>query len=128
MQVYNPNGFLITSPGLNLTNFYEKEIRITFNEVNIEDMDKILYKLLVKDLEIAQNLDLKIIDDTIYFKLTEPKYIEIISEPNLSIPDPFSSSFALAFTRCTNQPIIIENIVIYEDGNLIEIQYKICGE
>lgn len=128
LKVNDSKGLLISPPGLNLINYYEKEMGITFSKIKLIDIHNILFRLFVKDLEIVKNLEINIVGDRIFLRLTEPIYTEIYLRTHLPLPDPFCSSFALAFARSTHKPIIIENIEIYDNGDILEIKYKICGE
>jgi len=57
--IENPKGICLTPSGLELTNLFEEELGIDFQECNIECLKDELQKLFVEGLEIADSFELK---------------------------------------------------------------------
>jgi hypothetical protein len=141
--IKNPEGILFTPPGAKLTKLFEKRLGINFALANLNYFKQNLPKLLIDDLEIAENIKIEIkpgkfsIDKRakkygiINVKITNSIFKNIVKEnPRLSeihktIGSPISSAIACALTKVTGRPLIIEDNQFYEDGNIIEVTYKI---
>ena len=57
-------GMLITPPGIQLSKLLEKSLGKSFIKMNLKDLQQILPKLFVEDLEIAETLELQVEGDT----------------------------------------------------------------
>ena len=130
----NPDGLLLTPPGVALTNLYEDTLGTSFTRLDLADLQNTLPKLFIEDLEIAKNLETTIKDQQIHIKITEPVYQDFCQQaqklPHLchSLGCPLCSSLAIALTRTTGKPITIENTQPSKDGKLIETSYRIVEE
>jgi len=130
----NPNGICFTPPGLSLANLYEDELGTDFASVNIEYLQRNLPKLFVKGLEIAEDLEMNIKDNTIHVKILNSTYKDFCKEAGKlsnvcsSIGCPLCSSIACALTRATGKPIMIEKADLSADGKTIEASYQIIEE
>jgi len=129
----NPNGICLTPPGLGLANLFEKEIGKDFVKVDFNYLQANLPKLLVEDLEIAENLEIMLEDDSIQIKITGSIYKDFCKEarklPNIcgSIGCPLCSSFAIAITRATGNLVVIDKILHSRDDKIIRAYYRILG-
>jgi len=127
----NPKGMCVTPPGLGLANLYENELRKDFMEVDLNYLQNNLPKLLVEDLEIAEDLEINIEDNTIKAKITGSINKDLCSEtkklPNIcgSLGCPLCSSIAIALTRATGKPVIIEKTEVSKDGQTIETSFRL---
>jgi len=127
----NPQGMCLTPPGLDLVNLYENELGKDFAKVDLSYLQNNLPKLLIEDLEIAQDLELNIEDNMIKAKITGSVYRNLCSEvrrlPNIcgSVGCPLCSSIAIALTRATGSPVIIEKIEVPKDGKSIEANFQL---
>jgi len=130
----NPNGICLTPPGLSLANLYEDELGRDFATVNIDYLRSNLPKLFVKGLEIAEDLEMTIKDNTINIKILNSTYKDFCKEARKlsnvcsSIGCPLCSSIACTLTRATGKPIIIEKAGLSADGKTIEASYQIIEE
>ena len=139
----NPEGILFTPPGAKLTKLFEKRLGINFALANLNYFKQNLPKLLMDDLEIAENIEIEIKPKKfsiekratnygiIHVKITNSIFRNMVKEnPKLSqihntIGSPISSAIACALTKVTGRPLIIEDNQSYDDGNIIEVTYKI---
>jgi len=154
----NPEATLITPPGASLSKLFEKTLGTSFTQVDLNSLQQKLPKLLIEDLEIAENIEIKTpellqgeiqnqhkkekpkaisqtqIESIAYAKITNPIYKDIcketrkLSKISNSIGCPLCSSIAIALTRATGKPITIEKTEISEDGKTIETYYRIIEE
>jgi hypothetical protein len=132
--IENPQGILVTPPGAELTKLFERNLGISFTRVDMTYVEQKLPKLLVEDLEIAQEVQIKIEGSKITIDTKDSVYKNLSTEtkrfPNVynSLGSPLSSAFACALAKATGKPIIIENETASEDGKSIKIEYRAIGE
>lgn len=130
----NPNGLYITPPGLDLTNLFEKEIGTDFIRTDLQYLQNKLPNLFIENLEIAQDLQINTENNLVKVKITDSIYKNIckktqkLTKISNSIGCPLCSSIAIAITRATGKPIIIEKTEISEDEKTIETHYRIIKE
>lgn len=128
----NPQGMCLTPPGLGLVNLYENELGTDFSKVDLNYLQNNLPKLFVEGLEIAEDLELNVEGNIIQTKIVGSIYTKFCKElrklsSNVcsSFGCPLCSSIAIALTRATGKPIIIEKAEPSEDGKTIEAYYQI---
>ena len=68
----DPEGVLLTPPGAQLTSLFEKMLGTNFAQKDLQYVTQNMPKLFIEDLEIAKNLEIETIYDTIHVKITDP--------------------------------------------------------
>jgi len=145
----NPEAALITPPGLALSKLFENTLGKTFIVVNIEYLQQNLPKLFIEDLEIAEDLEIRIEphkiakkladsasvtqlkNDIIHVKITNSIYTDTCKQTRKlshicgAIGCPVCSAIACALTKATGKAIIIEKIQPSADGKIIEATYQV---
>jgi len=127
----NPKGICLTPPGVALANLYENELRRSFIEVNLNYLQNNLPKLFIEDLEIAEDLEIKVEGNIVKAKIKGSINKDLCNEtrelPNIcgSIGCPLCSSIAIALTRATGNPLIIEKTEASKDGETIEATFRL---
>lgn len=130
----NPNAICLTPPGLDLANLFEDELGRSFTTTDLKDLQINLPKLFIEDLEIAEDVEISKEGDVIRARITRSIYQDFCKEvrklPNVcnSLGCAFCSSIAIALTRATGKPIIIERNESSEDGKVLEVYYRIIEE
>jgi len=127
----NPEALYLTAPGLSLANLYEDELKETFIRADLKYLQDNLRKLFVEDLEIAEDLEVEVRDNRvrvlikgcIYKDLHEE--IEKLESTHQSLGCPLCSSLAIAISRTTGKPVIIDENKTSPDDNTIEVHYLI---
>jgi len=150
--IKNPKGTLLTPPGAELTKLFEKTLGTSFTKVDPEYLQQSLPKLLIEDLEIAEDVEMeigikyakaakKMTDsvsmitpskyDGIHVKITNSILQDIWKETRKhshlysKIGCPICSAIACALTKATGKPITIEKIQPSTDGKIIEATYRV---
>jgi hypothetical protein len=147
--IKNPQGILLTSPGTEMVRLFEKTLGTSFTKVDLEYLQQNLPKLLIEDLEIAEDLEIEtrkrkvakeitdsisltgIANDTIHIKITNSILREIwkeerkLSQICSTIGCPICSAIACALTKATGKPITIQKIQPSTDGKIIETTYQV---
>jgi len=127
----NPKGICLTPPGLGLVNLFENELGTDFIRADLNYLQNNLPKLFIEGLEIAEDFELNIEDDMIQVKITGSIYKDFCKEarklPNIcgSLGCPLCSSIAIALTRATGKPVIIEKTEVPKDGKTIEANFRL---
>lgn len=129
----NPSGILLTPPGAQLSRLFEKRLDTNFTKTDLNYITQNMPKLLIEDLEIAENIEIETENNKIKIKITNSTFKEVHNGNNqLSHTYPFgcplSSAIACALTKATGKPITIENTQASEDGKIIETTYQILGK
>jgi hypothetical protein len=129
----NPQGILLTPPGAQLSNLFEKRLDTSFAKTDLKYVTQNLPKLLVEDLEIAENIEIETNNNKIKIRITNSTFKEAHKENNKFymypyIGCPLSSAIACALTKATGKPITIEKIETSEDCKIIESTYLILGK
>ena len=130
----NPQGILLTPPGLSLANLFEKELGTDFVRTDLSYLQKNMPKLFIENLEIAQDLQIEKQGSIVNIKITESVYKDFCSETRKlqnicgSIGCPLCSAIACALARATGKPITIEKDETSKDNKAITIQYRILEE
>jgi len=148
----NAQGMLITPPGAELTRLFEKTLGTAFTQMNLDDLQQALPKLLIEDLELATDLEIQqtsstvnrpvdpmitqveIKHDRIHVKITSSAYADTCKTAqqlptiHANIGCPLTSAIACAIAKTTGKPTTIENQQTSKDGQTTETEYRILEE
>jgi len=130
----NPDGLFLTPPGLTLSKLFEKELGTSFTKTDLNYIQNNLPKLLIEEMEIAENVEAEDKDDQITVKITKHILSEICQETRKlpktheAIGCPLTSAIACALAKATGKPITIEKEELSEDGKTTKIQYRILED
>lgn len=130
----NPKGLFLTPPGLGISKLLEKELGTSFTKTDLNTIQEKLPKLLIEDLEIAENTEVKTQDNTITIEITNHIFNEICQETRKlqntheSVGCPLCSAIACALAKATGKPIRIEKEEQSQDGKTTRIQYHMVEE
>jgi hypothetical protein len=128
------SGVLITPPGMELLRSFEKTLGTSFMRVDLQYLEQNMPKLLIEDLEIAQKVEIKNENSRVYVRMESAIFKNLwkeaikLSNVWCSLGDPLVSAIACALTRATGKPVIIEKNQISNEGQTIDIAYRILEE
>lgn len=109
----NPEGLLLTPPGLALSRLFEKQLKRPFTEFSLSGLQQQIPKLF-EELQITKNLSLTTQASTITVEIRNHIFKELSEETKklpktlLTVGSPLSSALACAFAKATGNPITIE--------------------
>jgi len=145
----NPDAALITPTGLTLSKLFEETLGTSFTKVDLQYLQQNLPKLLIEDLEIAEDVEVQIKtsksarklddsinifrleDNTVYVKITNSIYQDIYKQEkdlpyiHSKIGCPLCSAIACALAKATGKPVTIEKTQTSPDGKTLETYYRI---
>ncbi len=127
----NPRGICLTPSGLDLVSLFERKLKTDFGKVDIDYLAAKLPKLLIEDLEIAEDFEMNYVKDIVHVRITGSIYENMCREVrNLlnvckCIGCPLCSSIACSLAKATGKPIVIEKSSLSRDGKVIQAYYRI---
>jgi hypothetical protein len=145
----NDQGMLITPPAAELTKLFETTLGTSLLNMNLEDLQQRLPKVLIEDLEVMNDIELKPVTraetektiepsktdyDKILVKFRTTAYKNICKRANelsaihANVGCPLTSALASALAKTTGKPITIQNQEVSEDGATTQTEYLILKE
>jgi len=125
----DPNGIIISPPGLGLVEQFEKELRASFTKINLEDLCEILPKIILEDLQLAKDIEMEAEDNQVQLKITDSIYKALYHEADLEsvhfLGSPIESAIACAIAKSTGKPVTIQESKIDSETDAIEVTYHI---
>lgn len=108
------NGIILTPPGLALSNLFEKELGTSFLKLDLFQLQLKLPKILIENLEITRDAEIKIEDDKITLRITD-NILDDLCQETRKLPRThkiigclLSSAIACALAKTTGEIITIQ--------------------
>ncbi len=127
-------GALITPPGAALSRLFEDELRSSFTKIDLNQLQVKLPKILVVDLELAENVEMQIQNDTVATEITGSILDEACrqtdSKPKThkQVGCLLSSAIACALAKAAGKPVTIQNETHNQETKTTRIEYRILEE
>ena len=124
-------GTFFTPPGSALTNLFEKELGVSFTKTDLNQIQNLLPKLLVKILELAKDAEIQIQGNTVILQVRKSILDEICRQTDFQpkahkqVGCLLSSAIACALAKATGKPIIIHNETRNPQTETTYIEYRI---
>lgn len=139
-------GMLLTPPGAELTSLFEKKLETSFTKTDLKYLEQNLPKLLIDDLEIAEDVEIETStsesttgptdtdslnrtkNSTVHVKIVTSTYNHICRETaqtSSRIGCPLCSAIACAIAKASGKPVTIDKTEIGEDDKTIETTYLV---
>jgi hypothetical protein len=132
--IKDPKGVLITSPGIELKRLFEKKMGMNFTMVDLQYLEQNMSKLLVEDLEIAREIEIKYENDRVFVKINNSIYqaickeAEKLSRIHCSLGCPLCSAIACALAEATGKPVVIEKEQTSDIDQTTKMEYRLLEE
>jgi len=125
----NPKGICIAPPGYGLINLFEKELKAEFTQIDLERLYNSLPTIIVKNLELAKELEIDTEKDLIHVRIIDSVYKDLYSEEQgfksiHLIGCPLTSAIACALAKTTGKLVAIVKDMISPDLKTIEVWYQ----
>lgn len=126
----NPNGICIAPPGLGLLTRFENELGKDLTKLQLDELQEGLPTIILENLHLAKNIEMKMIEDNFYVKISDSTYKNLYSpEKNLKsihfLGCPLVSSIACAIAKVTGKIATIQEDKISPDTLTIEVWYRL---
>jgi hypothetical protein len=139
-------GMLLTPPGAELASLFEKKLETSFTKTDLKYLEQNLPKLLIDDLEIAEDVEIvtstsesttgptdpnspnRTKNSTVHVKIITSTYNHICRETaqtSSQIGCPLCSAIACAIAKASGKPVTIDKTEIGEDDKTIETTYRV---
>ena len=128
---HGKTGAFITPPGSALSRLFEEELGFSFTKTDLNQIQNKLPKLLVEDLELAENVEIQIQGNTVTVEITGGILDEVCrqtdSQPKThkQVGCLLSSAIACALAKATGRPVTIQNETRHQETKTTHIEYQI---
>jgi len=132
--IRNPEAIVLTPLGNELTKLFEKTLNTSFAKVDLAYLVQEIPKLLIEDLEIAENIKIEIENSIVRVRMENSIYKDICKESEKlsgmfrSLGCPISSAIACTLAKATGRPVIVSKHQTSEDGKIIDVEYELLEE
>jgi hypothetical protein len=125
----NPNGICVAPPGLGLLTQFEREIRKDLAKLQLTELCETLPPLIVENLQLAKEIEMKIEDNQIYVKILDSTYKNLYRvEENLKsvhlLGCPLISAIACSLAKASGRMVTIQRDNVSIDAQTIEVWYR----
>jgi len=125
----NPDGIIVSPPGLGLVEQFERELRTDLTKIKLEELCEVLPKTIQEDLQLAKEVDMKTEDNQVHLKITDSIYKALYRKADLQsvrfLGSPLESAIACAIAKSTGKPVTIQESNISPDAEAVEVNYRI---
>jgi hypothetical protein len=134
MFIDDPKGLSMIPPGLALASLIEKKLGAPLEKCTLETLGERLPKLMVEDLEMAQDFQMHVNGNEVRFMFNESVYSDFCHKLDEStrvcagLGCPICSAMACVLTIATGKPVSFEGDKYSADGKSVESSYKILDE
>lgn len=130
----NPVAIVLTPPGNELTNMFEKALRRNFAQADLEFVIENVPRLFIQDFMIAENVKINVSDNKVDVTIENIVFGEMLknlatsSESLRSLGNPLSSSFGCILAKATGKPVKIRSDRVSEDAKTVFLEYDLVDE
>ena len=114
--IKKPEGLLVTPPGFELSVLFEETLGVSFIQKDLPFIMLNLRRLIVEDLEIAQNVETEITGNVVHVRIENSVY------KNMGT---LSSAIACILAKTSGNLVIIEKRTTSKDGQIIDLNYHL---
>jgi hypothetical protein len=130
----NLNGVFLTPPGLALSKLFEKELGMSFTKTDFNVLKKELPRLLIEDLEIAQDVEVESQGNIITIEATNSIFNKLCDETrklektHAAVGCVFSSALACAIAKATGKPVVVQKEELVTKRKTTRIEFHTLEE
>jgi hypothetical protein len=126
----NPQGALITPPGLGILTQIEEKSKLDFTKMDLNELCAVLPSFILQDLNLAKEMAIEPNGDQVHLKMFNSLYMNLYSSRNnLKSVDllgcPIASAVACALAKTSGRTVTIQKHQVSPDGLAIEVWYRI---
>jgi len=125
----NPKSMLLTPPGLGLVDQFEKELRVDFTKIDLEELFEILPKIVLEDLQLAKEVVLEAEENQVHLSMMDSIFKDLHYKADLQsvwfLGSPLVSAIACAIAKTTGKIVTIQEYKINQHSDTIEVSYNL---
>jgi hypothetical protein len=124
---------LLKPPGAELVRLFEKTLNTNFTKTDLIYVQRILPRLLIEDLEIAEKVKIETAISTIRVAIENTVFTNLHAktpdiDDNSHLGSVLTSAIACALAKATGKPIAITNEQTIPSGRATNVEYTIIEE
>jgi hypothetical protein len=124
----NPSAVIITPPGVELTQLFEKTLEKDFVTTSLQELQSYLPELLIDELEVTSYFDMQIEENIVRVQIDDSYFRFPRAETELSslyffFESPLICAIAFVLAKATGAPVIIERSKTKTEGKVVNIAY-----
>jgi hypothetical protein len=129
--ISNPEGLAVVPPGLGLAKLFERELHVDFGKCGLDTLSERLPKLLIENLEMVQDFEMRADGNNVCVKFVESIYSGFCNQLRKStavcssLGCPLCSAMACILAMASGKPVLFENDTFSADGKTVEAFYRI---
>lgn len=125
-----PSAVLITPPGVELTQLFEKTLKKDFVTTSLQDLQSYLPELLIDELEVTSYFDMQIEENIVRVQIDDSYFRFPRAETELSslyffFESPLICAIAFVFAKASGTPVTVERSKTEAKGNVVNITYHV---
>jgi len=126
----NPKGICLSSPGYGLAKLFEKELGVDFSKVDLDYLQKNLPKLLVEDLEVAEDFSMNVDGEFVEFRMVGSIHQDLCREAKkltnicLRVGCPICSAIGCVLAKVTGNSVVFEGDKLSSDRMEVKARYR----
>ena len=129
-MVGNPEGVLVSPPGLGLLSQIEKRMSVDFTKMSMEELCEVMPRFILDDLNLAMEMELTPSDDQVGLRLVDSVYKGLYGGENdlksvTLLGCPIASAVACAVAKTSGRPVFIQDHGITVEGSTVRVLYQI---
>jgi len=130
----NKDFLFVTPPGLELSKLFEKELGVSFTQVDFDFVQQNLPKLLVKKMGLAKRAGMRIQGNTAVLKLKGNVFKSVcldtrkLPRTHDQVGCLLSSAVACVLAKASGKIVTIQKDELSDDGKITRIEYRIEDE
>lgn len=131
--VNDPPAVLMTPPGAELAQLFEKTLEKDFMTLSLQDLQHCLAELLIENLEVTPYFDMQVKNDLVQVAVDDSFFRVPNSEIALSnlyffFDSPLVCAIACVLSKATGFPVIIIKSKIEPKGKIVTVDYQLLRE
>lgn len=132
-MVKNPKGVCVVPPGIGLLTQLEKEVRMDFAQMELNELCEKLPQLILENLQLAREVTMESEENQVHLRISNSIYKSLYDvEKDLKslhlLGSPLVSAIACAIAKTTGRIVRIEKELVSPEGEKIQVVYRFIGD
>jgi len=124
----NPKGVILNPPGSGYLDQIEKLLKSNVTKTTLEDLCTTLPQIVLENLQLAKDIELKTQNNMIHLKTTDSIYQKLYEQDLKTVKilgDPLTSAIACTIAKTTGKRLTIATISIIPETQTLEATYEL---
>ena len=131
-RISSPQAVLVTPPGVELAKLFEKTLEKDFVTTSLQDLQRLLPKVLIDELEVTANFEMEIKDNLVRVAVDDSNFRIPEAETKLSslysyFDSPLICAIACILAKATGMPVSIAGSKTESKGKVVVVNYNVLN-